>query len=215
MAGSGRGAPRFFEPAVKRKLEVATAMAWESLVDAHVEQATQLVRLLSDLEPVEESVPRYLREMDLTETMALAVRTRVLTALDDDTSGSETPAPPRRRSAGFETMPQTEDPTPGDEDDDGAWALLRQPQRMVRGVMRRQRRNEEIERVSMLALARAEEDLIQTHVENAIGFVALLSDEPLHRAVQTYLGSINLAGSRAQAVFQRTMARLADVHLPV
>ena len=85
---------------------------------------------------------------------------------------------------------------------------------MVQGVRRRQRRQEEMERISMLALARAEEQLIQTHVENAIGFVALLDDEPLHRAVQTYLGEIRLAGGRAQAVFQRTMARLADVHLP-
>jgi len=198
MSGPRRGAPRFYEPAVRRKLDVATAMAWESLVEAHLEQATLFVRLLEPFEPIEESLPRYLREMDLTETMALAVRTRVLTAADD--------AAPASR-----LEPALDDE---ESDADGSWSLLRQPQRMVRDVMRRQRRSDELERVSMLALARAEETLIQVHVENAIGFVALLEDQALHRAVQTYLGQINLAGGRAQAVFQRTMARLADVHLP-
>ena len=65
-----------------------------------------------------------------------------------------------------------------------------------------------------LALARAEEHVIRTHIENAIGFVALLEDHlPLDKAIQQYLTSVGVAGGRAQAVFQRTMARLADVHL--
>jgi hypothetical protein len=69
--------------------------------------------------------------------------------------------------------------------------LLRQPQRVVRGVHRRQRRNEEIERITQLALARAEENVIRTHVENAIGFVALLEEHlPLDRGVQQYLGAV-------------------------
>jgi hypothetical protein len=198
MAGPRRGAPRFYDATVRRKLEVATAMAWESLVEAHVDEARIFIHLLAAFEPIEESLPRYLREMDLTETMALAVRTRVLTAVE------ETPDPPPPVPAGASE----------DGNGDGAWALLRQPQRMVRDVMRRQRRSDELERISMLALARAEENLIGTHVENAIGFVALLEDQPLHRSVQAYLGAINLAGGRAQTVFQRTMARLADVHLP-
>jgi hypothetical protein len=53
-------------------------------------------------------------------------------------------------------------------------------------------------------------------VENAIGFVALLQEQlSLDRSVQQYLGAVGLAGGRAQAVFQRTMAKLADVHLPL
>ena len=66
----------------------------------------------------------------------------------------------------------------------------------------------------MLLLARSEEAIISTHVENAIGFAALLDGSTtLDRAVQHYMGSVNLAGCRGQVVFQRTMARLADVHL--
>jgi hypothetical protein len=66
----------------------------------------------------------------------------------------------------------------------------------------------------MLLLARGEERVIGTHVENAIGFAALLDGNlSLDRAVQLYLGSVNLSGCRGQVVFQRTMAKLADVHL--
>jgi hypothetical protein len=35
------------------------------------------------------------------------------------------------------------------------------------------------------------------------------------RAVQAYLQAVGLSGGRGQSVHQRTMARLADVHLPL
>ena len=57
-------------------------MAWEALVESHVTEATAFINRLEDFSPVEESLTRYLREMDLTETMATAVRTRVLLGLD-------------------------------------------------------------------------------------------------------------------------------------
>jgi hypothetical protein len=67
-----------------------------------------------------------------------------------------------------------------------------------------------------LALARAEEAVIATHVDNAITFAALLDPVmPLDRATQEYIDAVGLSGGRAQAVHQRTMARLADVHLPM
>ena len=81
--------------------------------------------------------------------------------------------------------------------------------------MERQRRHEEVERMVELAIARAEEDIIKTHVDNAITFAALLEDMgPLSRGVEQYIASLNVVGGRGQAVLQRTMARLADVHLP-
>lgn len=198
--------PRFLNENVRRKLEVASAMAWEALVEAHVEQAMLFISLLSEHEPIEESLPRYLREMDLHATMATAVRTRVLTGVEE-----EPPVPPRDL---FEGAPlQFPGDVLSDEDDDDRWNLLRQPQRVVRGVIRRQRRNDEIDRITALALARAEEHVIRTHIENAIGFVALLDDQPFDRAIQHYLTSVAISGSRAQTIFQRTMAKLADVHL--
>jgi hypothetical protein len=201
-----RNPPRRLNEGMRRKLEVASAMAWEALVDTHVDQAIQFASLLAEFTPIEEALPRYLREMDLGETMATAIRTRVLMQFEERDSELPPAAP----------LPfPAEHHDSADGDGSEGWSLLRQPQRMVRGVMARQRRNEEMERLVLLSLARAEENLIRTHVENAIGFVALLQEQlPLDRAVQQYLGAVGLAGGRAQTVFQRTMAKLADVHLP-
>lgn len=204
MPTSRRIAPRLGE-AMRRKVEVTSAMAWEALVEVHVEQATHFVSALAGHWPLEEALPRYLREMDLDETMATAIRTRVLTELE---------------SAGPDGRPRLRPtPRPGDDvdlEDGDNWDLLRRGRGMVRGVIARQRRNDELDQIMLLSLARAEENVIRTHVENAIGFVALLQDTlPLEEAVQQYLGAVRVLGSRGQAVMQRTMARLADVHLPL
>jgi hypothetical protein len=212
---------RRLDPTTRRKLEVASAMAWEALVDTHSEQAAQFVSLLAEYEGVEDSLPRYLREMDLGATMAAAVRTRVLTSLEAaEAAGSAVSAgaggPAARSLAAGPRLPRRAagaEPDNDDEETEG-WSLLRQPRRVVRGVRQRQRRGEALDRTIMLGLARAEENVIRTHVENAIGFVALLEDRlPIDESVQQYLGAVGLAGGRAQTVFQRTMARLADVHL--
>jgi hypothetical protein len=175
-------------------------MAWESLVETHVDQATQFVDLLGERLPLEETLTRYLLEMDMADSMASAVRTRVLVTLE-----SEEPTDPAAETALSPEVP---------EDEEG-WRRFR-PDVMMRGVRERQRRNDETEHWIQLALARAEEKLITTHVDNAITFAALLEDHlPFDRGVQQYLDAVALTGSRAQAVVQRTMARLADVHLPL
>lgn len=204
MASTRRTPPRVKGESTRRKLEVTSALAWQALVDTHVDRAMQFIALLTAHEPIEESLPRYLREMDLDATMAAAIRTRVLTTVEEE--------PPALPDDLFDPGSARESDVDGDEADD-AWSLLRQPQRVVRGVLRRQKRNEEIERITQLALARAEEYVIRTHIENAIGFVALLEPLPFERAIEIYLESVGVSGARAQAVFQRTMARLADVHL--
>jgi hypothetical protein len=234
-------APRRLGEAMRRKLEVTSALAWEALVDTHVEQANHFIDRLAEYWPIDEALPRYLREMDIDPTMAAAIRTRVLAerqphgadARSDEAAattgagagtGTDSAAPPRAHSprpvrrtaaaAAVETAATAPAAPAADDDGSSSWDLLRQPRRVVRGVIERQRRNERIERIVQLALARAEENIIRTHVENAIGFVALLEEQlPLDRCVQQYLTAVGLAGGRAQAVFQRTMARLADVHL--
>lgn len=198
-----RTPPRGLPENVRRKLEVATAMAWESLVDTHVAEATSFINLLEDRLPLEDALTRYLREMDLADTMGIAIRTRVLLAF-------ETPLPAEGHTAAVEPELSVR---PEGEDEEG-WRRF-MPDNVVRGVRERQKRAEEVERMIMLALARGEEALIRTHVENAISFAALLGGHvSLDRSVQQYLGAVLLTGCRAQVVFQRTMARLADVHLP-
>ena len=177
-------------------------MAWEALVEAHSQQARDFVDLFEDYIPLEEALTRYLRDMDLVDTMLAAVRTRVLVATED--VPKETP----------KLMLQTEGAAAPEDNDDEGWRRFR-PDVMMRGVMDRQKKNEELERLVELAIARAEEEVIKTHVDNAITFAALLEEfGPFSRGVEHYIASMNIVGGRGQAVLQRTMARLADVHLP-
>jgi hypothetical protein len=149
--------------------------------------------------------------MDLSDTMVTAIRTRVLLAAEAEqeaTGASQAGASATGRAGRRSPRPFAE--RAGEEE---GWRRF-MPDAVVRGVRERQRRSEEVERTVQLALARAEESLIRTHVENAISFAALLDSHlPLDRAVQQYLGAVLLTGCRGQVVFQRTMARLADVHL--
>jgi len=205
MARPTRIPSRRLPESVRRRLEVSTAMAWEALVERHVVQANEFVDLMNGRMELEDALARYLAELDLDETMATAVRTRVLVGLEHDDAAPAEPPPMR--------MPAPQAPAPGADDTEG-WRRFR-PDVVVRGMRRRQRRSDETDSMIELALARAEERIMQTHVDNAIGFTALLSDYVgIGRSVESYLGAVLVSGSRAHSVLQRTMARLADVHLP-
>ncbi len=191
---------------LRSRLEVATALAWEALVDTHISQALAFVRLLDGRVPLEEALPRYLLEVDIGDAMASAVRTRVLSTV-------EAPAEEKAADGSLVLRPDRAPPVPAGDDEQG-WRRFR-PDVVMRGIRQRQKRDDQIETWIMLALARAEEAIIATHVDNAITFAALLGGYiMLDRGVQEYLAAVNLSGGRAQAVYQRTMARLADVHLP-
>ncbi|MBI4408078.1 MAG: hypothetical protein HY561_00125 [Gemmatimonadetes bacterium] len=192
--------PRRLPAAVRRRLEVATAIAWEALVEAHTRHALQFVALLAHRLPFDEAVDRYLRDMDVGDVTATAVRPRVLTALEDA----------ERSDAGRPSLPA---PDEGGEPVEG-WKRFR-PDVLMRGVQERHRRREETERWIQLAIARAEEGVISAHVDNAITFAATLADHmPLDRAIEAYIAAVPLTGGRAQAVLQRTLARLAEAQFP-
>lgn len=202
MPAPGRSYRRLPET-VRHRVEVAAAMAWEALVEAHSAQAREFVALFEEQMPLDEALTRYVRDMDLSETMVAAVRTRVLVAIED--------AQVRRSTESLTLRPDAEVEEPVDDD---GWRRFR-PDVMMRGVLERQKKNEEVERLVELAIARAEEEIIKTHVDNAITFAALLDEfGPLSRGVEHYIAAMNIVGGRGQAVLQRTMARLADVHLP-
>lgn len=218
MARPTRIPSRRLPDSVRRRIEVATAMAWEALVEAHAAQAQDFVQFFSERLGLEDALVRYLLEMDLDDTMAAAVRTRVFVGLEQAEAGVAADAGGTLRLHDGE--PAGAPGNGGGEraglfgDESDGWRRFR-PDVVMRGVIRRQRESEETSGMVALALARAEEAIIQTHVDNAISFTALLGEYVgIARAVQHYLGAVILTGSRAHAVFQRTMARLADVHLP-
>jgi len=195
--------PRNLPESVRRRVEVATAMAWEALVDAHTAQALDFVRLFHERMDLEEALVRYLREMDLNETIASAVRSRVLIEYEAE------PEP-----TAIQLQLHADEPEMNEADEEEGWRRF-MPDAVMRDLRERQRRNEETDMLLELSFARAEEEVIKSHIDNAITFVALLDGyTSMGRAVQYYLGVITLTGGRAQAVFQRTMARLAEVHLP-
>jgi len=212
MPAPGPRTPRRLPETVRRRLEVASATAWEALVEAHTSHALQLIALLADRLPFDDAVARYLREMEVSETMAAAVRNRVLVALED----AERPDDTRPSLQLFATTGEAQE-APEESDADGAsegWRRFR-PDVLMRGLKERHRRHDETEAWIRLAIARAEEGIISTHVDNAITFAALLEPHmPLERAVEEYNGALRLTGARAQAVHQRAMARLAEAHLP-
>ena len=204
MPAPGRSYRRLPET-VRHRIEVAAARAWEALVGAHATQAREFVALFEEIMPLDESLLRYLRDMDLNETMVAGVGTRVLVGIEDAQNV-------KRVQQSLAIRPDAE--LPPDPNDDDRWRRFR-PDVMMRGVIERQRKNEEADRLIELAIARAEEEIIKTHVDNAITFAALLDEfGPLSRGVEHYIAVMNIVGGRGQAVLQRTMARLADVHLP-
>ena len=220
MARPTRIPSRRLPDSVRRRIEVATAMAWEALVDAHTAQAQDFVQLFAGRLGLEDALVRYLSEMDLDDTMATAVRTRVFVGMEQVDARSQADATLRLHDDQAAVAPRADAAQddarngPYGDSDDG-WRRFR-PDVVMRGVLRRQRESDEHSVLAALALARAEEAIIQTHVDNAISFTALLGGYVgISRAVQHYLGAVILTGSRAHAVFQRTMARLADVHLPL
>jgi hypothetical protein len=187
-------------------------MAWEALVEAHIGQALEFIALFADRLPLEDALNRYIVEMDMGETMGAAVRTRVLVITEDREVQNARPASVLRSAdmdGGADELA-----IPRSDDDGEGWRRFL-PDAMMRGVFERQRGKEEIERMVELAIARAEEEVIKVHVDNAITFAALLEDAgPMSRAVEQYISALAVVGGRGQAVLQRTMARLAEVHLP-
>lgn len=190
---------------VRRRVEVAGAMAWESVIATHAKRALEFIRLMREHASFEEALTRYLREMDVTESIGSAVRTQVLIELEQ----------PEERAPQLLVHDAADDLDAAEDDEPDVWDRLR-PNRIAQNMRERQRRKEESIRWLELFIASAEESLILTHIDNAITFVALLEGHmPMSKAVQFYLGTIALTGGRSQSVFQRTMARLAEVHLPL
>jgi hypothetical protein len=186
---------------VRRQLEVAAATAWEALIGAHAGHALRYIGLMAARMPFDEAVDEFLVSMDVREPMASSVRTRVLVALED--ARQDNPDRP--------VLPPF-----GSSDDDDAQGLQRfRPDNLMKGIARKARAEGEREEWSRLAIARAEESVIRAHVDNAEDFALLLRDHlSLDEAVEHYIERLRLSGGRAQAVYQRTMARLAETQLP-
>lgn len=191
--------------AVRRHLDVATAAAQEALIDAHAEEALRLVAIVADDWSFDEAIDYYFDELSITGPLATSIRNRALVRLDEDRRLDTSRPSMHRKEASAEAESGAEDHS--------MWGRLR-PDRLVREIRQRQHRQGESERLALLILAQAEEAMLDVHVDNALDFVALLDEEMSpDRAVSYYVDAIGVSGCRAQAVVQRSMARVANAIL--
>jgi hypothetical protein len=179
----------------RRRLELAIAAAVEDRLDTHAEQALNLVSVLAPRMPFDQAVDRYVQIMSLAGDEAQIVQTRALVALGD-TGVIEELTRDRRSSGRLDWRYAT-------------------PLGAVRFVRRQLRRSAEEDLWMELSAARAEEALIRTHVKHALICNEILEDQfPPTRAVSLYLEQLAVPSTRARAVYQRTLARIAAAELP-
>lgn len=80
---------------------------------------------------------------------------------------------------------------------------------MVLDFFRRKRLSEEGQKRLVVALARAEETIIQAHVDNALDVIEAVSDElPLERVLEVYLEALESNPQRAEIIARRVLSRL-------
>lgn len=177
---------RQFPEALRPRVQVAYAQAWEALVVTHGEQVLRFVSDFASVVAPLEGLELYFDVVAVPPLMQDFVRTRVLTSLDEgQLVPREADAPV---GAGLERLR-------------GLFHVPRRPDEDARRLMR-------------LAGARAEEAVAETHVRNALQLAALVESAlGIDEAVAHYLSVFSLSLPTAHLVYQRARARVADRYL--
>jgi hypothetical protein len=82
---------------------------------------------------------------------------------------------------------------------------------MVLDFFRRRRLTEEGQKRLVVALARAEESIIEAHVANALDVIEAVADEmPIDRALEIYLEALEQNEQRAELIARRVLSKLGD-----
>ena len=80
---------------------------------------------------------------------------------------------------------------------------------MVLDFFRRKRLSDEGQKRLVVALARAEETIIETHVDNALDVIEAVGDElPIDRVLEVYLEALEQNPQRAEIIARRVLSRL-------
>ncbi len=80
---------------------------------------------------------------------------------------------------------------------------------MVLDFFRRKRLSEDGQKRLVVALARAEDTIIETHVENALDVIEAVGDElPLDRVLEVYLEALEANPQRAEIIARRVLSKL-------
>jgi hypothetical protein len=176
--------------ALHLKVRIAYAAAWESLIDTYARQMLEFVCEFASRIPALDGMDLFFRVMPVPDTMQEVVRCRALTSLDVE---SLQPLTRRPKLTG--------------------WRRLRLD--LILEHQRAQRRYEErtLELAKMVG-ARAAEQVIGTHVENAVELTRLLKGVmATNAATEHYMVEFSIPDTIAQMVDQRVRARIAGEEL--
>ena len=192
------GSKDISEP-MRRRVELAVAVAQERLLSTHVNHALGLIQLVGDQVPFENALNIYTRMLRLSDDEARVITTRALAILGE-------------RAAKTEEWPEfatSETTTPQNGETARRKFMMTFRQRLKGRV------KEDLRRWVELVAARTEIAILNTHVDNAMNFVELLDKEAtFNEAVELYLEALEVRESIAEVAYYMALTRLADQHLP-
>ncbi|HEY7683797.1 MAG TPA: hypothetical protein VH879_14220 [Gemmatimonadales bacterium] len=181
---------RHYPRALRTRVRVAYAVAWENLIESHAGQARQFIgEFSSRLSPLE-ALELYFVVVPVSETLHEPIRTRTLASLELDCLAARAPLPTLH-----------------------GWRVLR-PDLVIKLIRYRRAYYQRTVELARMVGARAAETVTGTHVQNASDFAELLEGYlPVERAVEEYLRAFHLPLGAGQVVMQRVKAALAGSHL--
>lgn len=193
--------------ALQRQVDLTTAVAQERLLATHVRHVLALVDLVADRLPFDDALDIYVRVLRLTPEQARNVGSRALAELGKrERSGGR----PVARDASAPERDEREDEPVPHEAQGRSDALFSRLRKRVQG-----RVQEDLRYRINLAAARTEDDLLETHVENALLFVKALDGELGETdAIELYLETLMLPEGAADVVYHRALRKIADQVLP-
>ena len=183
---------------LRRRVELAIAVAQERLLSTHVNHALGLIQLVGDQVPFENALHIYTRMLRLSDDEARVITTRALAILGE-------------RAAETEEWPEfTAAPAPQANGETARRKFMNAFRQRLRG-----RVNDDLRRWVELAAARTEIAILDTHVENALSFVDLLEKElTFNESVELYLEALEVRESIAEVAYYMALTRLSERYLP-
>jgi hypothetical protein len=182
---------RKLTPRLRAELEIATAIARERLLEAHVAHLLELIHTVGGQLSPTRTIAIYTRLHSVDPETARMIEGKTLAALGE-----------RREAAGAIQL----DTTPaGGESWDSPLSLFAQIRMRLRG-----RVNLELRQQVEFHTGRTQVAFLQVHVNNALRFVKILAPEaPIARAVELYTEVVEVRKSVAEIVYFLTLERLS------
>jgi hypothetical protein len=184
---------------MRRRVELAIAVAQERILSTHVDHVLNLIQLVGNQVPFENALAIYTRLLRLSEDEARVITTRALAIIGERANESE-------------AWPEliTEAEVEESNKRGGGRSIMKQVRQRLRG-----RVNDDLRKFVELAAARTEVSILNTHVDNALGFVDMLDKElPFNEAVELYLEGLEVRDSIAEVGYYLALSKIADKTIP-